>query len=75
MNNTKEKTTLLGVPLERRVGLREKVTILNALALIGFFAIANFGWQWFQDMPDFAAATERTYFQAWALILAWAQWK
>ena len=58
-----------------RLGSINKVTFLGAVSLVFFFAVANFGWQYFQNAPDFEAAVERTYFQAWALLLAWVQWR
>lgn len=52
-----------------------KVTFFRALMLALFLGVANFWWQFFHDVPNFFEATERTYFQAWSLLLAWAFWR
>ena len=52
-----------------------RVTFFKAFTLAIFLGVANFGWQFFQAAPNFVEATERTYFQACALLLAWAFWR
>lgn len=50
------------------------VTFFGAFTLLLALAIGNFGYAW-ANCADYMAAIERTYFQAWALLLAWFVWR
>lgn len=51
------------------------VTAFEAVTLLIILAIGNFGGGWARDVSDYEKAFEHTYFQAWALLLAWAVWR
>ena len=51
------------------------VTAFGAVTLLLTLAIGNFGWEWTRQVSDYETAFEHTYFQAWALFLAWAVWR
>lgn len=50
------------------------VTFFGALTLLLTLGIGNFGWEWAHG-ADYDKALEHSYFQAWALFLAWAVWR
>lgn len=51
------------------------VTFLGAITLLLALAIGNFGYELAKTTPDYMNAVEHTYFQAWALFLAWSVWR
>lgn len=52
-----------------------RVTFFGAFTLALSLAVANFGYQWLQDVPNWYSAAERTWFQALAILTAWFVWR
>ena len=52
-----------------------RVTFFGAFTLALSLAVANFGYQGFQDAPNWYSAGERTWYQVWALRIAWVVWR
>jgi hypothetical protein len=50
------------------------VTFFGAFTLLLTLAIGNFGYEW-ANAADYARALEHTWYQAWALLLAWCVWR
>ena len=50
-------------------------TLFGAFTLALSLAIANFGYQLFQDVPNWYSAGERTWYQGWALLIALGVWR
>lgn len=50
------------------------VTFFGALTLLLTLSIGNFGWEWSHG-EDYEKAFEHSYFQMWALLLAWFVWR
>ena len=53
-----------------------RVTFFGAVTIWLSLVAGNFAFQWgFVDAPNWAAATERSFFQAVALVVAWLVWR
>lgn len=52
-----------------------KNSVYQALSTTIAMAVANYGYQYFQAMPSWHDAFERSWFQAVALLAAWLFWR
>lgn len=54
--------------------MRVPITMCGAFTLLLCLSIGNFGYE-FAHAENYLRALERTYFQMWALLLAWFVWR